>query len=172
MLDIFVSYSKRDRSCAQELAAILEDSGYTVWRDAELLAGTAFRKTVYEAEQSARWMSACVCVKKSANRLKSGPQRRPRAGGDPYKSLFQLDKWIPAFAGMTLRSHPEARKLDFFTRSYAGVTVCGLTSIENAQAVPAQRVCASGRPRNAAGLQAGAQPSKTWVDPPLENAEQ
>jgi len=25
------------------------------------------------------------------------PQRRPRAGGYPYKSLFQLDKWIPAF---------------------------------------------------------------------------
>src|SRR5271157_6071634 len=30
-------------------------------------------------------------------------QRRPREGGDPYNNLFQLDKWIPAFAGMTLR---------------------------------------------------------------------
>jgi len=36
-------------------------------------------------------------VKESATRLKSGPQRRPREGGDPYKSLFQLGKWIPAF---------------------------------------------------------------------------
>ena len=34
---------------------------------------------------------AHVYVKKSANRLTSGPQRRPREGGDPYKSLFQLD---------------------------------------------------------------------------------
>ncbi len=54
-------------------------------------------------------------VKKSPNwlkRLKSGPQRRPRAGGDPYKSLFLLDKWIPAFAGMTLRGLPKGCKFD------------------------------------------------------------
>jgi len=63
-------------------------------------------------------------VKKSANwlkRSKSGPQRRPRGGGDPYKSLFQLDKWIPAFAGMTLRSLAEVCNFDFFTRSKAGM---------------------------------------------------
>ena len=46
--------------------------------------------------------------------------RRTREGRYPYKSLFQLDKWIPAFAGMTLRSLPEARNSDFFTRSKAG----------------------------------------------------
>ena len=27
------------------------------------------------------------------------PQRHLRAGGDPYKRLFQLDKWIPALRG-------------------------------------------------------------------------
>ena len=70
------------------------------------------------------WIPAFERVKKSANRLKSGPQRRPREGGDPSKSLFQLDKWIPAFAGMTLRSLPEARNFDFFTRSCAGMTPC------------------------------------------------
>ena len=59
-------------------------------------------------------------VKESATRLKSGPQRRPREGGDPYKSLFQLDKWIPAFAGMTLRSLTKGCNFDFFTRSQAG----------------------------------------------------
>ncbi|MGO9485307.1 MAG: hypothetical protein ACLPX9_12085, partial [Rhodomicrobium sp.] len=51
-------------------------------------------------------------VKKSPDwlkRLKSAPQRRPRVGGDPYKSLFQIDKWIPACAGMTLRSLPGSR---------------------------------------------------------------
>jgi len=62
-------------------------------------------------------------VKKSATRLKSGQQRRPRAGGDPYKSLFQLDEWIPAFAGMTLRGLTEGCNFDFFTRSQAGIHV-------------------------------------------------
>ena len=43
-------------------------------------------------------------VKKSLNwpkRPKSGPAASSRAGGDPYKNLFQVDKWIPAFAGTT-----------------------------------------------------------------------
>ncbi len=64
-------------------------------------------------------------VKKSRKwlkRLKSGPQRRPRGGGDPNKSLFQLDKWIPAFAGMTLVAYPRTRHFDFFTHSHAGLT--------------------------------------------------
>ena len=69
------------------------------------------------------WVPACERVKKSENRLKSGPQRRPREGGDPYKRLFQLDKLIPAFAGMTTRSIAEARNFDFFTRSCAGTTL-------------------------------------------------
>ena len=51
------------------------------------------------------------------------PQRHLRAGGDPYKRLLQLDKWIPAFAGMMLRSFPEARNSDSFTRSFAGMTL-------------------------------------------------
>jgi len=63
-------------------------------------------------------------VKESAAQLKSGPQRRPRAGVEPYKSLFQLDKWIPAFAGMTLRDLTEGCNFDFFTRSKAGIHIC------------------------------------------------
>jgi len=62
------------------------------------------------------WIPAFERVKKSPNRLKFRPQRRTREGGYPYKSLFQLDKWIPAFAGMTLRSLPEARNSDSFIR--------------------------------------------------------
>jgi hypothetical protein len=80
------------------------------------------------------WIPAFERVKKSPNwfeRLKSSPQRRPRAGGDPYKRLFQLDKWIPAFAGMTLRSLPEARNSDSFTRSFAGMTPYPLSPLEN-----------------------------------------
>jgi PQQ-dependent catabolism-associated beta-propeller protein len=47
------------------------------------------------------WIPAFERVKKLANRLKWGPQRRPREGGDPCQSLLLLDRWIPAFAGMT-----------------------------------------------------------------------
>jgi hypothetical protein len=32
------------------------------------------------------------------------PQRRLREGGDPSQVLFQRQKWIPAFAGMTPRN--------------------------------------------------------------------
>ena len=60
---------------------------------------------------------------KIAEPVKSGLRRRPRAGGAPYKSLFQLDKWIPAFAGMMLRSLAEVCNFDFFTRSFAGETL-------------------------------------------------
>ena len=67
-------------------------------------------------------------VKKSANRLKcskSGPQRRPRGRGDPSKSLFQLDRWIPAFAGMTVVHTAKVPHFDFCTRSSAGMTARG-----------------------------------------------
>jgi hypothetical protein len=60
-------------------------------------------------------------VKKPPNRLKCRLQRRTREGGAPYNSLFQLDKWIPAFAGMTLRSLLGARNSNFFARSQAGI---------------------------------------------------
>ncbi len=29
--------------------------------------------------------------------MMADPQRRPRAGGDPFKLLLQRQKWIPAF---------------------------------------------------------------------------
>jgi hypothetical protein len=77
-------------------------------------------------------MPAHEHVKKSPSRLKSGPQRRPREGGDPYKSLFQLDKWIPAFAGMTLAAYLRTGHFDFFTCSFAGMTAGGSSSIEDA----------------------------------------
>ncbi len=51
------------------------------------------------------------------------PQRHLRAGGDPYKSLFQLDKWIPAFAGMTLRKGGKRPRTP--QRKYQGNQVLG-----------------------------------------------
>jgi hypothetical protein len=37
--------------------------------------------------------------------------RRPRGGGNLYKGLFQRQKWIPAFAGTTLRSGGERAQM-------------------------------------------------------------
>ncbi len=54
MSDIFISYSKRDRAYAQELAALLQDIGYTVWWDTELVADSAFRETIYKQIEEAQ----------------------------------------------------------------------------------------------------------------------
>ncbi len=102
-------------------------------------------------------------VKKSANQLKSGPQRRPRAGGDPYKSLFQLDKWIPAFAGMTLRSLAEVCNFDFFTRSFARMTagILLLRGWDNPRPVPLGRRPGKGRIQEAKGEGGGLW--RSWI---------
>ena len=62
-------------------------------------------------------------VKKSANRLNPGRSVVPAKAGTHAKVLFQRLKWIPAFAGMTLRSLAEVCNFDFFTRSKAGIHV-------------------------------------------------
>jgi TolB-like protein/Tfp pilus assembly protein PilF len=46
---IFLSYAHADRAKAQRLAAILEQSGYTVWWDALVEGGSRFAKSIDEA---------------------------------------------------------------------------------------------------------------------------
>ena len=46
---IFLSYAHADRSKAQRLAAILEQTGYTVWWDALVEGGSRFAKSIDEA---------------------------------------------------------------------------------------------------------------------------
>ena len=58
MSDIFVSYSKADRGKAEEIAAALEQQGYSVWWDRRILPGETF-DTVIEAELDA---ASCVIV--------------------------------------------------------------------------------------------------------------
>jgi len=60
-------------------------------------------------------------VKKLANRLNPGRSVVPAKAGTHAKVLFQPLKWIPAFAGMTLRSLTKGCNFDFFTRSKAGI---------------------------------------------------
>lgn len=48
MADIFLSYSRPDKAIVEELAPVLQDCGFTVWWDAELLAGNQFREKILE----------------------------------------------------------------------------------------------------------------------------
>ena len=46
MADIFISYSKQDRVLAEQLAGLLEEIGFTVWWDAELIPAEKFRDEI------------------------------------------------------------------------------------------------------------------------------
>lgn len=48
MADVFISYKREDRAIAQRLASALEQLGFEVWWDLELLAGDKFRKVIRE----------------------------------------------------------------------------------------------------------------------------
>jgi hypothetical protein len=54
LTDIFISYSKDDRTKARLLAAFLEAEGYSVWWDTSLLSGDNFRKVIMEELAKAR----------------------------------------------------------------------------------------------------------------------
>ena len=55
------------------------------------------------------------------------PQRHSREGGNPFQPLEQALRWVPAFAGTTLRPGFKrfSQFVDFFTRSFAGMMLVG-----------------------------------------------
>jgi TIR domain-containing protein/YARHG domain-containing protein len=54
MTEIFISYASHDRSQAAELAAFLQEKGYSVWWDRELIPGDQFNETIRKALDSCR----------------------------------------------------------------------------------------------------------------------
>jgi hypothetical protein len=54
MTEIFISYASPDRSQAAELAAFLQEKGYSVWWDRELIPGDQFNETICKALDSCR----------------------------------------------------------------------------------------------------------------------
>src|ERR1700761_1633369 len=46
MADVFISYAKKDRAYADELAKFLGEVGLTTWWDAELVGGQDFRDRI------------------------------------------------------------------------------------------------------------------------------
>ncbi len=58
MSDIFISYAREDRGRVEPLVRLLEDQGYSVWWDRELVPGASFEKVIDDAISAAR----CVVV--------------------------------------------------------------------------------------------------------------
>lgn len=46
MADVFISYKREDRAAAQRLAAALEQLGFEIWWDFDLLSGERYRKVI------------------------------------------------------------------------------------------------------------------------------
>jgi hypothetical protein len=67
MADVFLSYARPDRDCAKQIAEALEARGWSVWWDADLVAGVRFRDEISEQLHAAK----CVVVLWSNASLKS-----------------------------------------------------------------------------------------------------
>ena len=67
MADIFVSYASEDRDRVRPLVALLENEGWSVWWDRELVVGPSFEAKIQEALDKAK----CVVVAWSENSIKS-----------------------------------------------------------------------------------------------------
>lgn len=67
MADIFVSYSATDRHRIEPLVTVLQDQGWSVWWDRDLVAGPSFDEKIEEALETAR----CVVVAWSSSSIQS-----------------------------------------------------------------------------------------------------
>jgi TolB-like protein/Tfp pilus assembly protein PilF len=90
---IFLSYAHADRAKAQRLAAILEQSGYTVWWDALVEGGSRFAKSIDEALDKAD----AVVVLWSKDSVESDWVRDEAAQGRDRQRLvpLSLDGTVP-----------------------------------------------------------------------------
>ena len=90
---IFLSYAHADRAKAQRLAAILEQSGYTVWWDALVEGGSRFAKSIDEALDKAD----AVVVLWSKQSVESDWVRDEAAQGRDRQRLvpLSLDGTVP-----------------------------------------------------------------------------
>ena len=55
MTDIFVSYASEDLERVKPLVAALEEKGWSVWWDRELVAGPSYDEKIEEALDSATY---------------------------------------------------------------------------------------------------------------------
>ncbi len=77
MTDVFISYSRGDRSRAQKLVRIFKSEGWSVWWDRELLGGDAYDDVIERALEEAR----CVVVVWSEHSVRSNWVRAEASEG-------------------------------------------------------------------------------------------
>src|SRR5262245_53226107 len=80
MSDIFISYSRQDKARAQQLAAVLERYGWSVWWDRQIPPGKTFDQVIEEALTSAKcvivlWSEASVASRWVHAEASEGAQR-------------------------------------------------------------------------------------------------
>jgi len=85
MADVFLSYAKEDRHRAQQVAAALTGSGWSVWWDADLVPGVRYREEIAAQLSSAR----CVVALWSAESVKSDYVRDEAEEGKSRGVLVQ-----------------------------------------------------------------------------------
>lgn len=68
MIDVFLSYSHKDREIAERIVKAVEEQGWSVWWDQRLLAGRPFEKDIREALGK---QARCVVVLWSGNAVRS-----------------------------------------------------------------------------------------------------
>ncbi len=84
MTDIFISYSRSDQQWVAKLAKALEDVGYSVWWDTQLLAGDDFHRTipaVLEEAHCAIVVWSQVSVERQCIGIYTNPPDSLRIGG-------------------------------------------------------------------------------------------
>jgi CheY-like chemotaxis protein len=84
--DLFISYSRNDVEIIKSLTAILQQSGWSVWFDQQLRAGTAFDKAIEQALMNAR----AVIVAWSRNSVNSDWVRAEATFAQENAKLFPV----------------------------------------------------------------------------------
>ncbi|MEM9531438.1 MAG: TIR domain-containing protein [Pseudomonadota bacterium] len=68
MSDLFISYARGDHERARRLAVAMEDAGYSVWWDRELLSGDDFSAQIEQALNAADAVIVCWSVEAAQSR--------------------------------------------------------------------------------------------------------
>jgi uncharacterized protein YecT (DUF1311 family) len=132
MIDVFISYARSDRDRAQELAHALEEQGFSVWWDWNLVGGENFRKAIRKAISdaekvivlwSARSIDSAFVIDEASSAKKQGKLVPVSIDGSPAPYGFGdlhvitlkntaagLNQVIAALEGRVLRGGPARRR--------------------------------------------------------------
>lgn len=86
MADIFISYAREDRERASRIADALEERGWSVWWDREMIVGKSFSEVIEREIATAK----CVIVLWSGSSLKSRWVRNEAADGAARELLVPV----------------------------------------------------------------------------------